>query len=145
MAHIFPLLERVLLTVWVGGLWVVGLMVAPVLFAELPDTATAGTLAGALFSRMSWIGLVSGGLLLLLGRVQRDRRPPRWQVLVLVAMLCLVAAGEFLLAPQIAELRQQGLSGSTRFAQLHGLAGTGYVINCLLGLLLVAAGRDTHS
>jgi uncharacterized membrane protein len=137
-----PILERILLTLWIGGLWVVGLVVAPALFTELADPATAGTLAGALFSRMSWIGLVCAVLLLLLGRLQHAAQALRWRPLVLLAMLALVAVGEFLLAPQIADLRQQGLAGSARFTQLHGLAGAVYVINCLLGLLLVAAGRS---
>lgn len=142
ISHLYPVLERVLLTLWIGGLWIVGFVVAPTLFLVLPDSATAGTLAGALFTRMSWIGLACGGLLLLLAWLQRAGQAPRWRMAVLILMLVLVVAGEFLLAPLIAGLRQQGLSGSTRFAWLHALAAAGYVINCLLGLLLVAAGRD---
>ncbi|MCK5382667.1 MAG: DUF4149 domain-containing protein, partial [Gammaproteobacteria bacterium] len=36
-ANLIPSLERILLTLWVGSLWVVGFVVAPVLFAELDD------------------------------------------------------------------------------------------------------------
>ena len=41
--------ERVLLTLWVGGLWAIGYMVAPALFATLEDRALAGNLAGLMF------------------------------------------------------------------------------------------------
>ncbi|MGB5473694.1 MAG: DUF4149 domain-containing protein, partial [Gammaproteobacteria bacterium] len=53
-------LERVLLTLWVGSLWVTGFMVAPVLFARLDDRALAGTLAGELFGLVAWLGLACG-------------------------------------------------------------------------------------
>ena len=35
--------ERIMLTLWVGSLWAVGLMVAPTLFTQLDDRALAGT------------------------------------------------------------------------------------------------------
>ena len=57
--------ERILLTVWVGGMWTVGYVVAPTLFAMLDDRSLAGSIAGRLFTVMSYVGLVSGGLLLL--------------------------------------------------------------------------------
>ena len=56
--------ERLLLTVWIGGMWTVGYLVAPTLFAMLEDKALAGTIAGRLFSVMSYVGLCCGGLLL---------------------------------------------------------------------------------
>ena len=46
-ANLIPSLERILLTLWVGSLWVVGFVVAPVLFAELDDRALAGSTAGS--------------------------------------------------------------------------------------------------
>ena len=148
MSHIYPVLERVLLTLWVGGLWVVGFSVAPTLFLVLPDTATAGTLAGALFTRMSWIGLACGALLLLLGWLQRAAHARRRQWLLVAGMLVLTAVGEYLLAPMIAELRAAGQVASSQFGQLHALASGVYLANCLLGLALVvvwpaACRRDT--
>ncbi len=56
-------------------------------------------------------------------------------------MLALILLGEFVLAPWIAELRAAGLTESARFAQAHGLASGVYLVNCVLGLLLVAVGR----
>ena len=38
------------LTAWVGALWAIGYIAAPLLFAHLADRATAGSLAGSMFS-----------------------------------------------------------------------------------------------
>jgi Domain of unknown function (DUF4149) len=136
-------LERILLTLWVGSLWVTGFMVAPVLFSMLEDRALAGTLAGELFSITGYFGLACGGLLLTLNAV--NYRALNWRGLLFAGMLLLVVIGQFVLTPMIAGLREQGLSGSPRFGQLHGLASVLYVITSLCGVLLVAAGPGKQS
>lgn len=136
--QILPALERILLTAWVGSLWVTGFMVAPVLFVSLDDRALAGTLAGALFGLTAWLGLVCGLLLLFIERARGC--PAGWRTGVLLAMLVLVAAGQFGLAPVIAGLREAGLVDTPRFGQLHGLASLLFLVNALAGLVLVAAG-----
>jgi len=143
LSAMVPALERILLTLWAGSLWVTGFMVAPVLFATLEDRVLAGTLAGELFSITAWIGLVCGGLLLALNAV--NYRAFNRRGLLLAGMLLLVVVGQFVLAPMIAGLREQGLAGSPRFGQLHGLAGVLYVITSLFALLLVAAGPGKQS
>lgn len=134
---IVPALERILLTLWVGSLWVTGFMVAPVLFAVLEDRALAGTLAGELFSITAYVGLVSGGILLALNAA--NYRVLNWRAVVLAGMLLLIVIGQFVLTPMIAGLREQGLAGSPRFGQLHGMASILFIITSLCGLLLVAA------
>ena len=57
--------ERILLTLWVGGMWIVGPVVTPTLFKMLDDRVLAGTVAGQLFTIMSFIGLFCGAMLLL--------------------------------------------------------------------------------
>jgi hypothetical protein len=136
-------IERILLTLWVGSLWVTGFLVAPVLFALLDDRALAGTIAGNLFTKTGYIGLLCGSVLLVLS--QRLKRGTDWRLLVIVIMLVLVVVGQFVLAPMIVELRQQGLSESARFGQLHGLAGALYLLVSVLGLVLVAAGPPPGS
>ena len=135
-----PAIERILLTLWVGGMWVAGLVVAPLLFSVLDDRSLAGTVAGSLFTVTSYIGLACGGVLLALNG-WRYRAPNRRAVLLL-AMLMLIGIGQFLLAPMIADLRLQGLTDSARFGQLHGLAGMVFLVNCVLGLVLVAMGQQ---
>ena len=143
MQTLFSVLERILLTLWIGGLWVVGFVVAPTLFATLPETAMAGTVAGSLFGSISRIGLLCGSALLLLAWLQRGCGERRRELLVIALMFVLIVAGEFVLAPMIGELRTAGQTGSERFGQLHGLATVMYGINCLLGLVLVAIRRET--
>ncbi|MEN8107036.1 MAG: DUF4149 domain-containing protein [Pseudomonadota bacterium] len=145
MKTFVPILERILSTLWIGGLWVVGFVVAPTLFRTLPDTSLAGTVVGSLFTSMNRIGLLCGSALLILAWLQRASAERRWQLLIIGLMLVLIIAGEFVLAPMIAELRVSGQVATERFARLHGLAGALYGINCLLGLGLVATRRELHS
>jgi len=144
MLRIYPVVERILLTLWIGGLWVVGFAVTPTLFAELPDTATAGSVAGSLFTIMSRIGLLCASVLLLLGWLQRACHARRWQLLVITIMMVLVVLGEYVLAPMISELRVSGQVASPRFGQLHGLASGVYLVNCVLGLVLLVMWRDVE-
>jgi len=138
-ANLIPVLERILLTLWVGSLWVVGFIVAPVLFTELNDRAVAGSVAGVLFTVTSYIGLASGSVLLLLNAVVRKRI--NWRALVLLGMLSLILVGQFVITPMVVDLRLQGLTDTPRFGQLHGVASVLFLLTSLLGLVLVAAGR----
>ncbi len=137
--------ENILLTLWVGGLWITGYLVVPALFATLDDRMLAGDLAGSVFSLMSWVGLACGGLLLL-GVLLRERgRSPRaWRLWVLATMLAIVAIGLFVLQPQMQALKAQGIGpGSVQaveFGRLHGVSSVLFLINSILGLLLVGAG-----
>lgn len=135
-------LQAVAVTLWIGGLWVVGLLVAPLLFQTLPDRALAGDLAGRYFAAMAWIGLACG-LYLLVYRTQRFgaaalRQPFFWLVL---SMLALAMAGHFGVQPILAGLRQEALplevmqsSLRDRFALWHGVAGVLFLTQCALGL-----------
>ena len=58
--------QRILLTAWVGGLWAIGYIAAPTLFATLDDRAMAGMLAGEMFHIINWLGLVCGISLLII-------------------------------------------------------------------------------
>jgi MFS family permease len=132
------------MTLWVGSLWVTGFVVAPLLFAELDDRALAGSVAGSLFTVTSYIGLVCGGLLLLLVN-GACFRCSNWRAVVIVCMLLLVAVGQFVITPLVADLRVQGLTDTPRFGQLHGVASVLFIATSVLGLVLVAAGRKIES
>ena len=138
-------------TLWVGGLWVTGYMVAPVLFSTLPDRNLAGLLAGKLFGLMAWVG-IGCALYLLLFRFARHgvaafRQGVLW---VLLLMLALVCAGEFGVQPVMAALKAQALPQQImesvlrdRFAAWHGVSSGLYVIQSLLGIaLVILLGRE---
>ena len=137
---LLPATERILLTLWVGSLWVAGFVVAPLLFAELDDRALAGSVAGSLFTLTSYIGLACGSLLLLVNGA--GFRHINWRAVVIVCMLLLVVIGQFVITPMVADLRVQGLTDTPRFGQLHGLASVLFIITSVLGLVLVAAGQQ---
>ena len=139
-ACLLPATERILLTLWVGSLWVAGFVVAPLLFAELDDRAMAGSVAGSLFTLTSYIGLVCGSLLLLANVTVL--RGINWRAVVIVCMLLLVVVGQFVVTPMVADLRVQGLTDTARFGQLHGLASVLFILTSVLGLVLVAAGQQ---
>jgi len=141
----FQISERILLTLWIGGMWTVGYIVAPTLFAMLADRTLAGAVAGQLFSVMSYIGLLSAGILLS-SQCYRTKAAWRqnWRIWILIMMLLLIVIGEFYLQPLMAELKQAGLQAGSdnarQFGQLHGVASALFVINSLLGLGLVVFG-----
>ncbi len=59
-------LYSIAVALWVGGLLAIGYLVAPVLFSQLADRSVAGTVAGAMFSVMAWVGLACGTYLIAL-------------------------------------------------------------------------------
>ena len=145
MKNLFEALQSMAATLWVGGMWVTGFMVAPVLFAKLGDRALAGLVAGRLFELMSFVGLACAGYLLLF-RLVRDHgraftQGVFWTVLV---MLLLVIAGEFGVQPIMESLKEQALPREVmesvfrdRFATWHGVASILYIIESVLGVILV--------
>lgn len=146
MRSLAEFLQAVAVVLWIGGLWVIGLLVAPLLFQNLTDRSLAGALAGRFFAAMAWIGL-GCGLYVLAYRLLRFggkalRQLFFWLVLLLLA---LTAAGHFGVQPILASLRQQALPQEVmqsplrdHFAVWHGVAGVLYLIQCALGLAVVA-------
>ena len=135
--------ERIILTLWVGGLWAIGYMVAPALFANLEDRALAGTLAGVMFNIIAWVGLACGGLLLLFNQLRYPEKRINLRAVVLMLMVALVAVGQFVLTPRVAAMRIEGLAGSEAFATLHGVASVAYLFVSVLGLVLVIAREES--
>jgi len=143
--HLLSAFERILLTLWIGGLWITGYLVVPALFASLDNRMLAGDLAGSVFSLMSWVGLACGGLLLasVLLR-ERSQSFKAWRLWLLVVMLSIVAIGLFVLQPQMQVLKAQGIGpGSVQaieFGRLHGMSSVLFLVNSILGLWLVGVG-----
>ena len=144
-------LYAIALTLWVGGMWAIGCIVAPLLFSALSDRALAGMVAGRLFTVIAWLGL-SCAVYMLLFRLVRFgaaclKQGLFWLVLV---MLALVVAGEFGVQPILSGLKVQALPKEVmesvfrdRFSTWHGIASVLYLIECALGAALVwLQGRD---
>ncbi len=148
-------IERIVLALWVGGLWSIGLLVAPELFRSLESRQIAGAIAGNLFTVMNYSGLIAGLILLSLAHRQyqyRWRSFRQWRTLLIVAMLVLVAISQFVLTPMMQEIKQArlvtavvSLDTHNQFAILHGLSGILYLLTSVSGLVLVAAGATRKS
>ncbi|WP_180730871.1 DUF4149 domain-containing protein [Paraburkholderia sp. PGU19] len=140
-------LFRLLTVVWVGSLLTIGYAVAPVLFTSL-DRVTAGAVAAQLFRIEGVIGVVCGVLLLALCNVLVRRggeayRRLRW---LIAGMLVCVLVGYFALQPFMNALRIAAQEAGTdvghsvyasRFGMLHGVSSVFYLIESLLGIVLV--------
>ncbi len=142
-------IERVLLTLWIGGLWVTGYLVVPTLFATLDDRQTAGLLAGRIFQTMNYLGLGAGTYLLIsvlrtAGEQKLSLILREWRMWSLATMLLLITVAAFVIQPMMQELKTQGIAeGSVQavqFGRLHGVSSVLFLINSLLGLLLVGTG-----
>lgn len=125
--------ERILLTLWVGALWCIGYIAAPVLFATLDDRALAGLLAGKMFTVVTYLSFACGGILLLFQLLRPSAG--RWRLGVLLGMLFAIAVGELVVRPQMA-----AAADTADFGRLHGLAQGIYLVVSLLGLTLVGFG-----
>jgi MFS family permease len=138
-------LQSIAVTLWVGGMWVVGFVVAPLLFSRLGDRALAGLMAGKLFSVIAWIGIACATYLIVC-RIARYRTGCFRQGFFWVAllMLMLVLAGQFGVQPVMEALKAQALPKEVmesvlrdRFMTWHGVASVLYIIQSALGLVLV--------
>jgi len=138
-------------TLWVGGLWAIGGIAAPMLFSQIADRTLAGNVAGQMFTLVAWSGMACAAYLLLFLSVRRGLEVLRsgafWLVL---AMLALTLAGHFGVGPILAQLRADALPRQImesalrdRFAAWHGVSSALYLVECLLGLALaVLQGKE---
>lgn len=139
--------ERILLTIWVGGMWIIGPVVAPTLFKMLDDRSLAGMVAGQLFTTMSYIGLFCGGMLLLSHAWSSGKHIIKsWRAWLLVVMLGLIVTGEFVISPKIVAIRDAGMpiAEMARFGLLHRTASSLFMVCSLAGLILVIFGVNRN-
>jgi hypothetical protein len=137
------------ITLWVGSLWAIGGIAAPILFSALPDIQLAGTLAGKLFTIVAYVGIVCGIYLLIFRLASEGTRAfKQWFFWIVLVMLVLTLIGHFGVQPIIQHLKVQGGTAevmqsvvASRFARWHGVASILYLIQSLLGLGLVLKNR----
>jgi hypothetical protein len=141
-------INLIVITLWVGALWMTGLT-AYVLFDTLQDKQLAGSLAGKLFTLVSYIGMASALYLLIQRLLDYGTGALKqsffWAV---IAMLLLVLAGHFGIQPLLAQLKTNALPNDVmhsvfadRFGKWHGIASVAYLVECMLGIVLVFKAR----
>ena len=139
-----PAIERLILVIWVGGVWTIGFLVAPTLFGMLESRTLAGNVAGNLFGSISYVGLLCGVMLLVLGMVEHGAKWFRhWRSWLILTMMTLIAIGQFMVTPKMHALRQARLAAPQlmeQFQSLHAISTGLFVVTGVLGLVLVIAG-----
>ncbi|NOT20833.1 MAG: DUF4149 domain-containing protein [Sideroxydans sp.] len=133
------------ITLWVGGLWVIGYLAVPILFYAQPDRQLAGMLAGKMFETLGYVGILCGAYLFLhrwlaIGKpVSRD--VSAWLIIV---MLCITLLTQFTIQPLMTGLKLQALpldvmqsAFAGQFKMWHGISSIIYLIQSLLGAWLV--------
>jgi uncharacterized membrane protein len=145
------------LIVWLGGMVIAGLVVAPVTFGVLQawDTTTgrmlAGQVFGAVLQRLYLVAYICGGVMFLVLTLQRvlGPRPHAYgiRIGILAVMLALTAYSGMVLAPRVDHLTAQvsGPMGQLpaddvrrlEFDTLHGRSSTLLMATMLGGLALL--------
>jgi len=147
-------LFRLLAVVWVGSQLTVGYAVAPTLFSML-DRISAGAIAARLFFIEAIIGAVCGIALLILGYrfARQGAIAYKTSCRLLVLMLACLVLGYFVLQPFMSAMRTAALNEGSdvshsvyamRFGILHGISSVFYLIQSLLGVLLVWKLPERH-
>lgn len=138
------------IALWVGGMWMLGYVVVPMLFKLLPDRMLAGRVAGELFTLLAFIGIACA-LYLLLHQLQQFGRAAlqRNTFRITAAMLLFVLIGQFILQPILADLKVQAspldvmLSPlAAQFKAWHAVSGILFLLQSLLGVGLVLVSRN---
>ena len=120
-------------------------LTAYVLFDTLQDKQLAGSLAGKLFTIVSYIGMASAFYLLIQRLLNYGTGALKqsffWAVFF---MLLLILAGHFGIQPILTQLKIDALANNItqtvfadRFKTWHGVASVAYLVQCLLGFVLV--------
>jgi uncharacterized protein DUF4149 len=146
------------LVVWLGGMVVLGLLVAPSTFGVLQahDPAAGRVLAGALFGeilrRFHLLAYACGGVILIALFVMKFIGPPPYAFPIRAGLVALMLAVDLYagipVAREIAQI-QSAVSGPmnalpdadprrVRFNQLHTTSTTLMTVNMALGLVLLA-------
>jgi hypothetical protein len=149
MKNITHPLAALTVTAWAGSLWAIGYLAVPVLFYAQPDKQLAGMLAGQMFVKAGYLGLVCGAYLLWFYINQSGKAAFRLGTFRAAAAMILIGLTiQFGIQPVMNELKMQALPLDVmhselagRFKMLHGISSIAYLIESLLGIFLVIKHR----
>ena len=138
-----------LAALWAGSVWAVSYLAAPSAFAVL-DSTQAGNVVGIMLTRSAWLAIALAVLLgLVVARAtDLDARRRRWLVGLIAGMLACSLIVYLGLQPMMAAIREAAGPAGVRaspqwgtFAALHGVSQVLYLLESLLGAVLVVKAR----
>lgn len=142
-------LRLLLAALWAGSVWAVSYLAAPSAFAVLDSTA-AGSVVGVMLTRLAWLAMVAAPLLAAVAWRCADLDTRRRRAIFLLAggMLACSLAVYLGLQPMMASIREAAGPAGVRaspqwgtFAALHGVSQVLYLVQSILGAMLVVKSR----
>jgi uncharacterized Tic20 family protein len=133
---------------WVGSFITIGFLVVPILFSSMGDRQVAGMVAANLFKVTAYSGVLISVVLMLMASYLVRYHMPRFRLTrwLLLGMLACAVGAAFIVIPWMNSLRDQALylgltvretSDAVLFNRLHGVSSILFMIQSLLGILLV--------
>ena len=146
MKNIAQVTANLSATAWIGSLWAIGYLAVPTLFYAQPDKQLAGMLAGQMFVKSGYLGLACASYLLWFDFYRYGTSAFRQTTFrIVLAMTAITLLIQFGIQPEMNALKTQALPLDVmssdlagRFKMLHGISSIAYLIESLLGLLLIA-------
>jgi hypothetical protein len=142
-------LRLLLAALWAGSVWAVSYLAAPSAFAVL-DSTRAGSVVGTMLTREAWLAIVLAVLLAVLvwRATDLDAGRRRWLAWSIAGMLACSLAVYLGLQPLMAAIREAAGPAGVRaspqwgtFAALHGVSQLLYLVESVLGAVLVVKSR----
>ena len=130
MSTVLRTLEFLGLSIWLGSDVFLSFVVAPGAFSVLASRDQAGAMVGYSLTRMHWLGVFCG-VLILLARLLRTRNIASPVALCVMLMIVLTLASQITVSPKMATLRTQmgSIQASTadnpllaEFSRLHRIS-----------------------
>jgi hypothetical protein len=149
LSRMLPNLRLLLAALWAGSVWAVSYLAAPSAFAVL-DSTQAGSVVATMLTREAWLAVALAVLLWLL--VWRsddlDSKRRRWLNWTVFGMLACSLAVYLGLQPLMAAIREAAGPAGVRaspqwgtFMALHGVSQLLYLVESVLGVVLVVKSR----
>jgi hypothetical protein len=138
-----------LAALWAGSVWAVSYLAAPSAFAVL-DSTRAGDVVGVMLTRSAWLAIAVALLLVLLvvRAPDLDGRRRRWLLGLIAGMLVCSLVVYLGLQPAMAAIRTAAGPAGVRtspqfgtFMALHGVSQVLYLLESILGAILVVKSR----
>lgn len=142
-SRILELCATFLVTLWAGSLWTVCGIVAPQLFATLPERRLAGQMAARLFHIETWLGVVVAILLIAIFAARKAFATSKTILWLILLTAGAPLASELILGPMMDAARSA--NDMARFGMLHGVSAVLFFTACLAALGLVWKTRQPAS
>ncbi|HEY0942536.1 MAG TPA: DUF4149 domain-containing protein [Steroidobacter sp.] len=123
------------MTLWAGSLWTVCGIVAPQLFATLPERQLAGQMAGRLFHIETWLGVTVATALIAIFAARKAFATSKTVLWLILLTAGAPLASELILGPMMDAARTA--NDMVRFGMLHGISAVLFFSACLTALGLV--------